>query len=219
MTYTLVLGTKNWSSWSLRPYVALRATGAPFSETVISLYRAETREKILAHSPTGRVPVLEIEDNGARSVVWDSLAICETLAERHPEAHLWPKSPLQRAKARAMAAEMHAGFANLREQLPMDFARHHPLPELSAGTKADIDRILAAWEEALTTSGGPYLFGDFSIADAMYAPEVSRFHTYGVALPPHLTSYGLRILGLPAMQSWMLAAKAEIACGDAPEHN
>lgn len=216
MTYTLILGTKNCSSWSLRPYVAMRATGAPFSETVIHLRRPETREKILVHSPAGHVPVLEIEENGKRHAIWDSLAICETLAERHPEAHLWPKDPILRARARSYAAEMHSGFASMREQLTMEFARCLPLPELSPQTKADIDRIIAAWDEALTASGGPYLFGTFSIADAMYAPVVSRFHTYGVSLPPHLTSYGVRMLALPAMQSWMLAAKAEISCGDVP---
>src|SRR5690242_19306184 len=138
MRYTLVVGTKNWSSWSLRPYLALRATGAPFEEVLIQLRRTDspsTKELIRKHSPAGRVPVLKIEENGTTTTVWDSLAICETLAERHPEAKLWPADPSARALARSYSAEMHSGFPDLREQLSMDFARKVPTPNLRDATK------------------------------------------------------------------------------------
>lgn len=215
MSYTLILGSKNYSSWSLRAYLAMRTTNAPFSEITIPLYQPDTKTRILSHSPSGKVPALQIEGIGNRYVVWDSLAICETLAERHPTAHLWPQDAERRAYARAFAAEMHSGFVNLRDQLPMDFARTHPLPALRPETEADIARIMASWTDVLTRYGGPFLFGTFSIADVMYAPVVSRFHTYGVSLTPAVAAYGVRMLAHPAMQTWMHAAKSEIvATGD-----
>jgi glutathione S-transferase len=209
MAYTLVLGSKNLSSWSLRPYLALRATGAAFSEIVIQLNRPDTKAKILAHSPAGKVPVLK----DVELLVWDSLAICETLAERHPEAKLWPDDPALRAKARAYAAEMHSSFPALRQTLPMNFARVLPCPALPEAVKADIARIVAAWSEALAATQGGFLFGRFSIADCMYAPVVSRFQTYGVALPPVVAAYCEKMMALPAMQDWMAAAKAEVVAG------
>jgi glutathione S-transferase len=209
MAYTLVLGSKNLSSWSLRPYLALRATGVQFNEIVIRLDQPDTKAKILAHSPAGKVPVLK--DEGL--LVWDSLAICETLAERHPEAKLWPDEPALRAKARAYAAEMHSAFPALRQTLPMNFARVLPCPALSEAVKADIARIVAAWSDALDANPGGFLFGRFSIADCMYAPVVSRFHTYGVAVPPVVQTYSEKMMALPAMQDWMAAAKAEVGAG------
>ncbi len=214
--YTLILGTKNWSSWSLRPAMAMRATGAPFEEVVIRLRRTEasaTRQEILKHSPTGRVPVLKIDENGRTATVWDSLAICETLAERHPEAKLWPDDAGARAQARSYAAEMHSGFPDLRDQLTMEFARVLPAPALSDATKEQIARIVEAWTQALSAHGGGFLFGRFSVADCMYAPVVSRFLTYGVALPPAAKAYCERMMALPAMQDWGRAAKAEVDAG------
>ncbi|HXM00474.1 MAG TPA: glutathione S-transferase family protein [Rhizomicrobium sp.] len=213
--YTLILGTKNWSSWSLRPYLAMRATGAVFEEIVIPLRQGDSRDRILPHSPSGKLPILKIEEHGKLTPVWDSLAICETLAERHPEARLWPDDRAARAEARSYAAEMHSGFAPLRAALSMEFARRLPLPELNDATKADIARILEAWTHALEQYGGNggFLFGRFSIADAMYAPVVSRFVTYGIDLPPLLRGYAERIMALPAMVDWGEAAAREVADG------
>jgi glutathione S-transferase len=216
--YTLIVGTKDWSSWSLRPYMALRATGVPFVETVIQLRHAEspsTREQILKHSPAGRVPVLTIEEGGKSVTVWDSLAICETLAERHPEAKLWPADPFVRAEARAYSAEMHSGFPDVRDQLSMDFARRHPTPDLRGATKDQIARIIHAWTNALERFGkhGGFLFGGFSVADCMYAPVVSRFLTYDIALPKPALEYAQRMMELPAMKDWGAASAKEVEGG------
>jgi glutathione S-transferase len=213
--YTLIVGTKDWSSWSLRPYTALRHIGVPFDEEVVQLRRDTTSPEILKYSPNGRVPALKIQGGDASYVVWDSLAICETLADRHPEAKLWPSDAKARALARAYAAEMHSGFADVRDQLNMDFARRLPLPTLRDATKAQVARILAAWSEALTEheKDGGFLFGGFSIADCMYAPVVSRFTTYGVAVSPQIQTYMERMMALPAMQDWGKAAKAEVDAG------
>ncbi len=213
--YTLIVGTKEWSSWSLRPYVALRAIGVPFTEDVVPLRHNATTAEVQRRSPSGRVPVLKIEENGQSHVVWDSLAICETLAERHPEAKLWPDDPYVRAEARSYSAEMHSGFPDVRDQLSMDFARRLPTPELRDATKAQIARIVSAWTDALSRHGrdGGFLFGHFSIADCMYAPVVSRFRTYGIELPPPAQEYSERMFALPAMREWKAAAKAEIESG------
>ena len=214
--YTLVIGTKNWSSWSLRPYLAMRATGAPFEEIVIRLRAKEaptTRDQILKHSPAGRVPVLKIADGGKTVTVWDSLAICETLAERHPEAGLWPDDAMARAVARSYAAEMHSGFPDVRDQMTMEFARKLPQPKLRDATKDQVARILEAWSHALAHHKGGFLFGRFSVADCMYAPVVSRFLTYGVELPKDVVAYCERMMSLPAMQDWGKAAKAEVEAG------
>ena len=213
--YTLILGTKNWSSWSLRPFVALKTIGVPFEEELIRLRHNSTAEEVQKRTPAGRVPVLKIEENGQSYAVWDSLAICETLAERHPEAKLWPDDARARAEARSYAAEMHSGFPDLRDQMTMDFARKLATPQLREVTKAQIARILAAWSAALERRGkdGGFLFGRFSIADCMYAPVVSRFLTYGIALPPQAKAYCERMMALPAMQDWGRAAKAEVEAG------
>ena len=213
MSYTLVLGNKNLSSWSLRPYLAMRATGAPFEEVLVELHKPDSKAAILKHSPAGKVPILKIAENGRTLTVWDSLAICETLAERHPEARLWPEHTAARAEARAYAAEMHSGFPDLREQLAMDFSRKLPMPEISEATKAQIARIIDAWTVKLGRHNGDFLFERFSIADCMYAPVVSRFITYGVAVPGPVQAYCERMMALPAMQDWMTAAKAEVDAG------
>jgi glutathione S-transferase len=213
--YTFVTGTKNWSSWSLRPYVALRATGAEFAEDVILLRRPDTAAEIARRSPSGRIPVLTVHEGAGAFSVWDSLAICETLAERHPEAQLWPKDGRARAEARAVSAEMHAGFANLREQLPMDFARALPTPELRPETKAEIARVLMLWTTALAKSGGPFLYGPLSIADCMYAPICSRFTTYRIQMPDAAKAYVSRMLALPALADWGRAAQKEVETGQA----
>jgi glutathione S-transferase len=208
--YTLIVGTQDWSSWSLRPYLALMAVGAPFEMEVIRLRVVnESREAILKHSPSGKVPLLKFPGG----IVWDSLAICETLAERHPEARLWPQDASLRARARAYAAEMHSGFPDLRDQLGMDFARKLPLPALRPETAAQIARIISAWDEALAASGGDFLFGAFSVADCMYAPVVSRFTTYDVAVPERVKPYMEKIWALPGMQNWLRASQEEIANG------
>jgi glutathione S-transferase len=161
------------------------------------------------------VPVLKIDENGRTLTLWESLAIVETLAERHPEAGLLPADQEARALARCYAAEMHSGFPDLREQLSMDFARRLVLPKLREATKQQIDRIREAWSEALARYGqqGGFLFGRLSIADCMYAPVVSRFDTYGVAVPPDLRAYMERVLALPAMAEWRKGAEEEIAAG------
>jgi glutathione S-transferase len=215
--YTLIVGTRNWSSWSLRPYVALRATGAPHDLVDIRLRQTEhhptTREQILKHSAAGKVPVLKIEEGGDTLTVWDSLAICETLAERHPEAGLWPSDPSRRAIARSYAAEMHSGFPDVRDQLTMEFARKKELPELRDDTRRQIARILESWETALSAHKGDFLFGNLSVADCMYAPVVSRFLTYGVQTSATVERYMDRMMALPAMQEWRKAAQAEVDAG------
>jgi len=209
--YTLILGSKNLSSWSLRPYLAMRAAAVPFEEIVIRLDRPDSKAQILRHSAAGRVPVLKIAENARSLTIWDSLAICETLAERHPAATLWPEDADGRALARSYVSEMHSGFPELRQTLPMDFARVHPTPELTADVKGQIARIIEAWTSALSRAGaGGFLFGRFSIADCMYAPVVSRFRTYAIELPPPAKAYAERMMALPAMQDWARAAEAEV---------
>jgi glutathione S-transferase len=213
--YTLIMGTQDWSSWSLRPYLALRATGATFEQVVIPLRRPDSKAKILQHSHSGFIPALKIVEGGRTHTVWDSLAICETIADLHPAAKLWPDDPYLRAEARAYAAEMHSGFAAVRSNLSMDFARRHPTPTLDDETKVQVARIVDAWMHALTnhSDANGFLFGRFSIADCMYGPVVSRFRTYGIATPPEVSTYMARMLALPAMQDWEKASQAEVDAG------
>jgi glutathione S-transferase len=216
--YRLIVGTKDWSSWSLRAYLALMATGQPFEEAVVQLRKTDadaTKNEIRKFSPAGRVPVLEIAEQGETITVWDSLAICETLAERHPDARLWPENRAARAMARAYAAEMHSGFPDLRDQLSMDFARRLKPPALRLATETQIARILASWESALARYGnqGGFLFGNFSVADCMYAPVVSRFTTFDVAVSKPVKDYMARIWALPGMQAWLKASQKEVADG------
>jgi glutathione S-transferase len=215
--YTLIVGTRNWSSWSLRPFVALKAAGLVFETIDIRLRQpGTTREQILKHSPAGKVPVLKIEENGKTLTVWDSLAICETIAERHPEAGLWPDEARARAIARSYSCEMHSGFPDVRDQLSMDFAGKQPLPELREETKIQVARIITAWSDALSTYKGDFLFGRLSVADCMYAPVVSRFETYGVEVPAPVRAYMDRVLALPAMREWGGVAAKEVADGLGP---
>ena len=216
--YTLVVGTRNWSSWSLRPFVALKAIGAPCEIVDIRLRQFDsptTREQILKHSPAGKVPVLKITEEGNTLTIWDSLAICEALAERHPEAGLWPRDMATRAIARSYACEMHSGFPDVRDQLTMEFARQKKLPDLRDATKNQIARILEAWSSALSRHAGDggFLFGRFSIADCMYAPVVSRFRTYGIETPAPVQAYCDQVWSLPAMQDWAKAAQQEVDSG------
>jgi glutathione S-transferase len=203
----LFVGNKNLSSWSLRPYLALAHTGAPFEEVVVHLDRPDTRERLLAVSPSARVPVLR---DGAL-VVWDSLAICEYLAERFPEARLWPESIDARAQARSVSAEMHSGFADLRREMPMNITARTPR-EPSPAVAQDVARVLAIWSDcrARHAASGPFLFGAFSIADAMFAPVVTRFETYGVKVDDVARRYMDAIQALPAMQRWSAAAADEV---------
>jgi glutathione S-transferase len=198
---TLVMGNKNYSSWSIRPWLALKHAGIPFEEIVIPLDRPETTAAIAKHSPSGRVPCLLDGD----ITVWDSLAICEYAAEHHPA--LWPADRAARAKARSVAAEMHSGFAALRTAYPMNIRASKPkapTPEVAA----DIKRIRAVWRDCLTT-GGPFLFGAFSIADCMYAPVVTRFRTYGVTLDGPEAAYADAVWEHPAMVELRGAAAEE----------
>jgi glutathione S-transferase len=204
--FVLAIGNKNLSSWSLRPYLALAHTGAPFEEVVVRLNVLGTRERILAVSPSGRVPSLR----DGETLVWDSLAICEYLAERFPAAKLWPEDAAVRAHARSVSAEMHSGFADLRREMPMNVVGRTP-KEPSPAVAADIVRILAIWADCRSRydAGGPFLFGAFSIADAMYAPVVTRFVTYGVPVSPQAEAYMNTIVALPAMQRWAAGAAEE----------
>jgi glutathione S-transferase len=204
---TLYIGNKAYSSWSLRAWLALSATGAEFEEVRIALYQAGSPAELLRHSPTGRVPVLR----DGELLIWDSLAICEYLAERFPAARLWPADVADRAQARAVSAEMHSGFAALRQALPMNVRATGRRVALDADVERDIARVCTIWRECRTrcADGGPWLFGAFSIADCMYAPVVMRFHTYGVACDVPERAYVATMLARPALQSWISAAVAE----------
>ena len=215
MAYKLVIGTKNWSSWSLRAWLALKVSGIPFKEVLVPLRRPESASVIRKYSPSGRIPVLIIQDGRTESVVFDSLAICETISERHPESGLWPDSANARSLARSYSAEMHSGFLSFRETLSMDFARKLPAPVIDEEVKGQIRRIQNAWESALTqfSSDGGFLFGRFSIADCMYAPVVSRFLTYGIPMSNVVTDYAFRVMDMPAMKEWKIGAQQEIDNG------
>jgi glutathione S-transferase len=203
----LVIGNKAYSSWSLRPWLAMTVQGLSFRETVIPLYDPATKPQILAHSPAGKVPVLHHGD----IVVWESLAILEYLAEAFPDRPWWPADAAARAMARAISAEMHAGFGALRSGCGMNLRRIYPAEPRTPEVAADIARVCALWRDARGHFGvgGPYLFGAFSNADAMYAPVVTRFKTYGVEVDPVSQAYCDVILALPAMQAWYKAAAAE----------
>jgi glutathione S-transferase len=211
--YTLVIGDKNFSSWSLRPWLAMKHCGIPFAEERIRLRQPDSKPEILRHSPAGKVPALKTR----LGLVFESLAILEFLAERHPEHKLWPQDEEARAAARSVASEMHAGFATLRNEMPMDLLGRLPSPPMSAGLEADIRRIAAVWNDTRMRfgRGGPFLFGDFSNADAMYAPVATRFRTYGVDLSRFGddstgTAYADAILALPAMADWTEGAQLEV---------
>jgi glutathione S-transferase len=201
----LVIGNHNYSSWSLRPWLALKHLGVPFRLERIALDQPDTAACIRRHSPGGRVPVLVEGD----VTIWESLAIIEHLAEAHPQ--LWPSEPVARGMARAVAAEMHSGFQALRNELPMNIRAMGRAVAPSPAAAADIARIVAIWSEARKRFGrtGPWLFGAFSAADAMYTPVASRFRTYGVPLPEALMRYQDTALGSPAMREWTAMAESE----------
>lgn len=206
---TLVIGSKNYSSWSLRPWLILAANALPFTEVMVPLGTEETTSRIQQHSPTGRVPVLKVGDQ----VIWDSLAIAEFLAERFPEKQIWPQDTKQRALARSICAEMHSGFMPLRERLPMNIRRRYTNFVIGNDVQPSIERIAAIWRECRNRygrpSGGDFLFGQFGAADAFYAPVVTRFATYGVRLDPVGEEYMQSIQQLPAMQTWRRDAEQE----------
>ncbi|NUZ06465.1 glutathione S-transferase family protein [Piscinibacter koreensis] len=211
----LYIANKNYSSWSLRPWLLLRTIGIPFDEVALRLAThddSDFKRTLLALAPTGRVPLL-IDDDGF--AVWDSLAICEYLADRFPTRGMWPGDRQQRARARSLCAEMHSGFATLRSVFPMNIEAS--LPEVGPrvvaendAARRDVARVDSLWCEQLDASGGPFLFGSsFGIADAFYAPVASRFATYAVPISGPAQAYADRILALPAMREWAEAARAE----------
>ena len=203
---TLVIGNRNYSSWSLRAWLALKLTGLPFEERLIRLSAPDSAAELRRHSPSGRVPVLVHDD----LVIAESLAIIEYLAELAPEAGLWPEDRPARARARAVAAEMHAGFAALREHMPMNIRRRVPLVVGIGPVADDLARITAIFRDCLERSGGPFLFGERpGAADAMYLPVATRFRTYQVVLDPVGQGYVDRVLEIDPFREWQAAAEAE----------
>ncbi len=207
MALHLTIGNKNYSSWSFRPWLALKVAGIPFEETVIPIRAPGSKEEFLARSPAGKVPILE--DSGV--TVWESLAILEYVAEQFPDAALWPRDAAARAHTRTIASEMHAGFVPLRRECPMNMWRPVKKLELSVETAANVMRIDAMWSDCRARFGadGPFLFGRFGAADAMYAPVASRFYTYGVDVGAASAAYMQALMALPAWQEWRAAALEE----------
>ena len=206
----LIVGTKRWSTWSLRPWLVLRATGAPFTETLVALRQElnQTREAILPYSPSGLVPALK----DGELTIWDSLAICEYLAELYPEAGLWPSDPVARALGRSASAEMHSGFQALRGECPMALDQQPQAVLLSEAASANVRRIVEIWTDLLARFGGPFLLGGWSIADAFYTPIATRFRTYGVDLAAHgdtgpAQALCDRLLARPDFLQWEAEAK------------
>lgn len=203
---TLVIANKNYSSWSMRPWLVLNAFGIPFQEVTVLLGQPETANRIADFSSAGRVPVLL----AGEITIWDSLAICEYLAEQFPEKNCWPQDVAARAMARCICAEMHSGFGGLRSAMPMNIRMSFPGKGRSVDAQADIGRICEIWEDCLSRFGHhQYLFGEFSIADAYFAPVVMRFRTYTVSLAPALQAYADRVAAHPAVAHWMREALAE----------
>ena len=210
----LYIGNKNYSSWSMRPWVLLRQAGIAFDEVRVRFDSfeagSEFKRTVGAVSPTGKVPVLVDGD----LVVWDTLAIAEYLAETHPEKQLWPRDKAARARARSVCAEMHSGFTALRGHCPMNIEAH--LPDTGAliwrdqsAVRADVQRLVDMWSGLLAQYGGQMLFGQFSIADAFYAPVCMRLATYGLPVPAHITAYVDRVRALPGVKAWIDDALAE----------
>ncbi|HUU66451.1 MAG TPA: glutathione S-transferase family protein [Methyloceanibacter sp.] len=211
--YTLVIGDKNYSSWSLRPWLALKTGGIPFEEERVRLRQPKSKAEIFRHSPSGKVPALKTDIG----IIHDSLAILEYLAEQHPQAHLWPSDREARAVARSVSAEMHSSFVALRNDMPMDLLSQFPHPAMSEALEANTKRVVAIWMETRARFGaeGAFLFGGFTNADAMYAPVATRFRTYGVDLAQFgddgtASAYVDAIYALPAMAEWTSGAEAEM---------
>jgi glutathione S-transferase len=212
--YRLVLGDKNFSSWSLRPWILMRMLNIPFEEINVDINSKGTRARILEHSPSGKVPALKT----GNLTIWDTLAIFEFLAESHPEIAIWPKDREARAMARVASAEMHSGFENLRNEMPMDIIVSKPVEEVSKDVGRDVSRIVSIWRMCRETygTGGDFLFGEFCAADAMLAPVTSRFRTYGVDLNAHgddgtAQAYCDAVLSLPAIEEWTQGGREQIA--------
>jgi glutathione S-transferase len=211
---TLYIGNKNYSSWSMRPWVAMTQAGVPFQERMVRFDSfdgdSHFKEEVLKVNPGGRVPVL-VDEGFA---VWDSLAIVEYVAEKFPDRAVWPRDLRARARARSICAEMHSGFGALRNHCPMNIEAQ--LPQIGAlvwrdrpEVRADVERIVAMWTALLKEHGGPMLFGEFSAADAFYAPVCMRIRGYALPVPGHITDYVRRVCALPAVKSWTEAALAE----------
>jgi glutathione S-transferase len=207
MALKLILGNKNYSSWSLRPWIAMRHTGMTFEEEVIPLYEPGSSEKVRRYSPAGKVPILLDGD----MAIWESLAILEHLAEKFPKAALWPADEKARAHGRAISAEMHAGFSALRRHCPMNMRRRRRKLALTPEVAEDVRRIEAIWTECRDRFGdaGPFLLGPFSIADAMYAPVVSRFFSYDIGVAAAAEAYMATMMSLPAWKEWEAAGERE----------
>lgn len=201
---TLVIGNKNYSSWSLRAWLLLRNMGLPFTEIRVPLSLPGTTDALKQHSPTCKVPVLK---DGSLTV-WDSLAICEYVSEQHLHGKGWPQAVAARAQARAFAAEMHSGFQGLRSNWPMNIRLQRKLP-VDGAVKRDIERVCEIWTQCLGKSGGPWLYGEFGIVDAMFAPVALRFHSYQPELPPLAAAYVQAHVNNPALKEWMAAGRAE----------
>ncbi|MFT3813643.1 MAG: glutathione S-transferase family protein [Acidovorax sp.] len=210
----LYIGNKNYSSWSMRPWVLLRQAGIAFDEVKIRFDSfdagSQFKTAVAAVSPTGKVPVL-VHDGLA---VWDTLAICEYIAEQYPDKHLWPQDRATRAQARSVAAEMHSGFTALRGACPMNIEAR--LPDVgaliwrdNAGVRADVQRLVDMWSALLQAHGGPMLFGSFGVADAFFAPVCMRLATYSLPVPPHIAAYVGRVRDLPGVRAWIDGALAE----------
>ncbi|MDD0973123.1 glutathione S-transferase family protein [Pseudomonas fontis] len=207
MSYQLIIGDKLYSSWSLRGALALELAGASYDETLIKLNQPDTRAQVLKYSQTGKVPLLKCE----HGIIADSLAIAEYLAERHPQANLWPTDVAARAQARSACAQMHAGFFALRGTMPFDLSRDKALASMPQDVQADIDRIVALWAECHQASkdSGPFLFGTVSLADAFFAPVAVRLRTYRVELPAEAAAYIETIYQWSAFKKWQKAGLAE----------
>jgi len=218
MQLSLYVGNKNYSSWSMRPWVLMRQVGIDFTEKPVRFdsFEADSdfKRTVLALNPAGKVPVLVDHEVSGGLVIWDTLAICEYLAERFPDLQLWPSDVAARARARSVCAEMHAGFGALRKHFPMNIEA--ALPEIGAlvlrdrpEVQHDLDRIVGMWTDLLTQSGGPMLFGAFTIADAFFAPVCMRLNTYGLPVPDEIAAYIDRICAQPGVAAWISDALAE----------
>lgn len=207
MSYHLIIGDKLYSSWSLRGALALELAGVPYEETLIKLNQPDTRKRILEFSTSGKVPLLKT----AHGVIADSLAIAEYLAERHPDAQLWPADVTARAQARSACAQMHSGFMALRSAMPFDLSRDEGLESIPLDVQVDIDRMVALWSECRLAAkeSGPFLFGKPSLADAFFAPVAVRLRTYRVEVPAQAATYIETIYQWPAFQAWQKAGLAE----------
>ena len=201
----LIIANKNYSSWSFRPWLAMKAAGIAFRETVAPFDEPNHNRHFLEFSPSKKVPVLQHGD----LTLWESLAIMEYVADLHPGSKLWPADVVERGKARAVSHEMHGGFAALRAECPMNMRRKIAAIPVSEAVRADVERIETIWAECLEASGGPFLFGSFSNADAMYAPVVNRFEVYELSSAAHVIAYSETMKSLPAWKDWAAASEAE----------